>query len=418
MKAKFMEKKMNKYIRMLVLMAAVFLYPVATQAATGSLLWTGEIGGNKATWSAPLLSGNLAIIKGQDGGMTALYADTGLQAWYNAGIVASITSPILLDGVLILGADTHLYRVNPATGEILTDRALGGWFGSHAPAALAGHLYFVRYIDPTYYLVAVSAATLADVWSTPLGGGGTALTDGSNIYALSASLSAHNLMTGAPLWSVSPPAGYLTFQDGAYSGGYLVASVYSNATGTTGLTGWYLGDGTAPPSRLWTVSLGTNAYVDGIPPVIDGDKAYIGASDGVVRAYSLTTGALLWSLQVRTSGLAGPKPVALDGKVYVQEMLDAANNALCLDGATGAVLWRTSGTAGIVWGQAAVGGGRVYFAADWSGIFAYETAPQSNIWPMYKNNTGQTSASGTPPAPPVNSLDGSRALLLLNEVTE
>lgn len=407
---------MTKFFQSVILSVLMGFYPAILHAATGDLLWTGQIGGDKATWSTPVISGSLAIIMGQDGGMTALYTATGGQAWYNGDIVGSITSPILLDGVLYLGAGTRLYRINPATGEVLTDRALGGGFGSHAPAALAGHLYFVQYIDPTYYLASVSTATLNDVWSVPLGGSGSALTDGTYVYSLSTALKAHNPFTGAELWSVSPPSGYTTFQEGAYNGGYLVAAVYSTMTGTTGLTGWYLGDGASAPSPLWTVSLGNSASADGIPPVIDGDKAYFATSDGVVRAYSLVSGAPLWSLQVRTAGFAGPKPVALDGKVYVQELTDTVNNALCLDGATGAVLWRTSGTVGNVWGQAAVGGGKVYFAADWAGVFAFETAVHANVWPMYKNNTGQTSASGAAPPPPSPVVtQGQNLLLLLNQ---
>ncbi|MEF3697977.1 outer membrane protein assembly factor BamB family protein [Desulfolutivibrio sp.] len=406
---------MTRSLQFVILCVLLGCCPAILHAATGDLLWTGEMGGDKATWSTPVISGSLAIIKGQDGGLTALNAATGGQIWYNATIAASVSSPILQDGVLYLGADTHLYRINPATGEVLTDRALGGWFGCHAPAALAGRLYFARLVDITYSLVAVSAATLADIWSVPLGGSGAALTDGTYVYSLSTALKAHNPATGAELWSVSPPSGYTTFQEGAYNGGYLVAAVYSNMTGTTGLTGWYLGDGASAPSRLWTVSLGTSATADGIPPAIDGDKVYFATSDGFVRAYSLTSGASLWSLQVRTSGSAGPKPVALDGKVYIQEMLDAANNAVCLDGATGAVLWRASGTAGIVWGQAAVGGGRAYFAADWAGVFAFETAVHDDTWPMYKNNSGQTSASGDAPPAPTPGDPAARNLLLLQE---
>jgi len=406
---------MGLFLRALAICSVVWFCPAILCAATGDLLWTGQIGGDKATWATPVVSGSMVIIHGQDGGLTALNAADGTQAWYNGTIASSVTSPILQDGVLYLGADTHLYRINPATGAVLTDRTLDGLVISNAPAALGENLYFVKIKDSAYSVVAVSSTTLADVWTQALSDVGTVLTDGTNIYALSSILQAINPSTGAQRWSVSPPSGYTTFQEGAYNGGYLVAAVYSNMTGTTGLTGLYLGDGASAPSRLWTVSLGTSAYADGIPPAIDGDKVYFATADGFVRAYSLTSGASLWSLQVRTPGFAGPKPVALDGKVYIQEMLDAANNVLCLDGATGAVLWRTSGTLGTVWGQAAVGGGKVYLAADWQGVFALDTGALVHAWPMHKNNPAQTSASGDAPPPPSRVTQGSNLLLLLDE---
>lgn len=406
---------MTRFLQSVICCVLMGFFPSILHAATGDLFWNGAIGGDQATWSTPVISGSLVIVKGQDGGLTALNAADGTQAWYNGTIVSSVTSPILQDGVLYLGADTHLYRINPATGAVLTDRTLDGSVISNAPAALGENLYFVKIKDSAYSVVAVSSTTLADVWTQALSDVGTVLTDGTNIYALSSILQAINPSTGAQRWSVSPPSGYTTFQEGAYNGGYLVAAVYSNMTGTTGLTGLYLGDGASAPSRLWTVSLGNSAYADGIPPAIDGDKVYFATADGFVRAYSLTSGASLWSLQVRTPGFAGPKPVALDGKVYIQEMLDAANNALCLDGATGAVLWRTSGTLGTVWGQAAVGGGTVYLAADWQGVFALDTGALAHAWPMHKNNPGQTSASGEAPPAPTSDGSAARNLLLLQE---
>jgi outer membrane protein assembly factor BamB len=401
-------------MRLLIFVSAIVLQASALRAATGDLLWTGQIGGNKATWSAPVISGSLVIVKGQDGGMTALNAADGTQAWYNPDIAASVTSPILSGGVLYLGADTHLYRIDPATGTAFTDRTMTVSVMSTAPALLAGHLYFIAGDLGVYSLYGVSAATLADVWSVPVGGVGSVLTDGVNIYSLSTSFSAHNPLTGAALWSVEPPTGFSIFLDGAYNEGYLVATLYSSATGQTGLGCWYLGNGASSPRRLWLVNLGTGADAYGIPPVIESGVAFIAASDGYLRAYTLTTGAPLWSYQVRNAGSAASRPVALDGKVYVQEFVGPPA-AVCLNAATGAVIWRTMGCAGSVWGQPAVGGGKVYFAADWSGVYAFDSGVHASMWPMHKNNPAQTSASGdSPPPPPVNTA-GESLLILLNE---
>jgi outer membrane protein assembly factor BamB len=414
------EKKMKNLFRLLCVVSAMLCQSAVLQAATGDLMWTGQIGGDKATWSTPVLYGDLVIIKGQDGGMTALSSGTGAQAWYNADIAASLTSPILLgDGHLYLGADTKMYQINPATGAILIEQTLDGWFSGAAPASLGAHLYYVRSKDGTYYLAGASSATLAEFFAVPIGASpGSVIAGDQFVYAFSDKLTVHNPMTGATAWSVDPPTGYTSFMEGALQGGNLVAFVYSDDTTDMGLACYSLGDGTSAPSPLWAVELANDADVDGIPPVIDGDTVMYGASDGFVRALALASGAPVWSLGVRSPGLAGPRPVALDGKVYVQELSDTVNNALCLDGATGAVLWRTSGTAGMVWGQPAVGGGRVYFAADWAGIFAFNSGPHAHIWPMHKNNPGQTSTAVNNPVPPGSSLDGPRELLLLNEVTE
>lgn len=406
---------MNNLLRSFVLCAVVGLFPAILHAATGDLLWTGQTGGNHATWSTPLLSGDLVIIKEQDGGISALSAATGALAWYTSGVASSLTSPILVDGTLYLGAGSFLYRMNPATGDILDFRTLDGSVVSNALTALGAHLYFVKFKDFAYSIEAVSAATLADIWTQPLFEAGTALTDGTNIYVLSSILQALNPATGAQRWSASPPTGFNRIQEGALYGGYLVAVIYSNFTGKTGLACWYVGDGQSAPNLVWHVDLGQNAYADGIPPVIDGSRVFFASSDGYVRAFSLTTGDSLWDHEVRDTGLTGPRPVALDDKVYVQEFLGGANRALCLNAATGDVLWTTGGTAGFVWGQAAVGGGRVYFAADGQGVFAFDSGPHDEAWPMHKNNPGQTSASeDAPPAPPVDT-SGQNLLLLLSE---
>lgn len=407
---------MTKVFRLLCVVSAVLLQSAMLQAATGDLLWTGQIGGDKATWSTPVLSGNLVIVKGQDGGMTALYSSTGVQAWYNGGITGSLTSPILHgDGMLYLGADTTMYRINPATGAILVEQPLDGVFSGAAPASLGAHLYYARNKDDTYYLAGASSATLAEFFAVPIGAApGSVIAGDQSVYAFSDKLTVHNPMTGATVWSVDPPTGYTSFMEGALQGEYLVAFVYSDDTTDMGLACYSLGDGTSAPSPLWTVNLANDADVDGIPPVIDGDKVLYGASDGFVRALALASGAPVWSLGVRSPGWAGPRPVALDGKVYVQEMSDTVNNALCLDRETGAVLWRTSGTLGTVWGQAAVGGGRVYFAADWAGVFAFNSGSHAHIWPMHKNNPGQTSTAVNNLAPsPIT--QGQNLLLLFEQ---
>lgn len=409
------ETNMTRFLQSVICCVLMGFCPAILYAATGDLMWTGQIGGDKATWSTPVISGSLVIVKGQDGGLTALNAATGLQAWYNGTIVSSVTSPILQDGVLYLGADTHLYRINPATGAVLTDRTLDGSVVSNAPAALGENLYFVKIKDSAYSVVAVSSTTLADVWAQSLFEVGTVLTDGTNIYALSSILQALNPATGAQRWSKSPPTGFNRIFEGALHGGYLVAVIYSSFTGRTGLACWYVGDGQSAPNLLWHVDLGGNAYADGIPPAIDGSRVFLATSDGYLRAFSLTSGGSLWNYAIRDSGFSAPRPVALDGKVYVQKMLGADNQAVCLDAATGAVLWATGGTSGTVWGQAAVGGGTVYLAADWAGVFALDTGSLVHAWPMHKNNPAQTSATGDSPPPPSMDTQGQNLLLLLNQ---
>jgi len=409
------ETNMTRFLQSVILCVLMGFSPAILHAATGDLLWTGQIGGDKATWSSPVISGSLVIVKGQDGGLTALNTATGLQAWYNGTIASSVTSPILQDGVLYLGADTHLYRIDPATGAVLTDRTLDGSVVSNAPAALGAHLYFVKIKDSAYSLVAVSSATLADIWTQSLFEAGTVLTDGTNIYSLSSILQALNPATGAQRWSVSPPTGFNRIYEGALNGGYLAAVIYSTFTGRTGLACWYVGDGQNAPNLIWHVDLGGNAYADGIPPAIDGSRVFLATSDGYLRAFSLASGGSLWDYAIRESGFSAPRPVALDDKVYIQKMLGADNQAVCLNAATGAVLWATGGTSGTVWGEAAVGGGKVYLAADWSGVFAFETAVHANTWPMHKNNPAQTSASGDAPPPPPVVTQGQNLLLLLDQ---
>lgn len=395
-----------------ILLSLLCLSPLAAHGATGDLLWSGDIGGDKATWSSPLLYGNLVIVKGQDGGLTALSSATGSQIWYNADIAQDITSPILYNNVLYLGADIHFYKINPATGAVLTDRVVGNPMRNRAPAALDNMLFFTTSADTGSRLHAVSGDTLSDVWTKGLLPQGSVLGDDVNLYALSDTLAALDPATGAQRWAVSPPTGYAFFDEGALADGYLVAFASSEDNSDHVLTAWHVGDGAAAPAAVaWTQSFG-NSATDGAPPVIDDGRVFVTSGNGQLRAYALTTGTPLWTAPVRDAGAAPPQPVAVDGKVYVQD-LGATPAMLCLDGATGAQVWKTELAAmGTSWGQPALGGGRVYLATDWNGVFAFNAGSLSHIWPMYKNNPAQTSASTTP-APPEGVAVAALDLLLL-----
>lgn len=384
--------------------------PVIALAAAGDFLWHADLGGEQSTWSTPLLANTLVIVKGQDGGMTAFHVDTGEQAWYNAAIISDITSPILFGDAVYLRADTHLYKINPATGEVLLDRTLEGWADDRAPCALGDQLFFSVGTTEGHTLHAVSAETLADNWTLPLPRAGSTLTDGTNLYVLADALAALDPATGEQRWAISPPTGYDGFNEGAVAQGWIVAFASSDFGSDSLLTAWKFAIPDAAPQLAWS-ALFEGGLTDAAPPSIDMGRVFANSRLGTLRAYALSSGQLLWTRAVRGVGLATGLTAALDGKVYVQSLEDDLTMD-CLDGASGTPLWSTPQSMGIAWGQPAVGDGRVYLATDWSGLYAFATGAHDHAWPMYKADPAQTSSSGVPAPQPVDAA-AARSLLLL-----
>lgn len=404
---------MRKQFNMLLILWALCALPATARAAPGDFLWTGNIGGNSSTWSTPVVYGSLLIVNGQHGGLTAFNNATGSQAWYNADIVASVTSPIVFQNMLYLGVDTHLYKITPSTGTVVLDRTLAGSVSANAPAALDNLLYFVTNNAGDYLVHAADITTLEDVWTFPLPTAGTVLTDGTNLYVLADQFYALNPQTGTIRWAVSPPAPYNYFEYGAVYNGYLAAFAHSQFDGNTILACYTIGNGSVAPSLAWSQGFGM-VYADGSPPAIDGSRVFANSRGGILRAFDLATGTELWSYTVRGLGQASALPVALDGKVYVQLFVDTPA-MLCLDGATGAEVWKNQTSMGVAWSQPVVADGRVYLATDWAGIYAFATQVHTHAWPMYKNNTAQTSASVTTA---YTSSPSSLLMLLLNTSNE
>lgn len=369
--------------------------PVTGFSATGDYLWSGDIGGDKATWSTPLLFNNSVIVQGQDGGITALRADTGQQVWYNSTTAGDITSPILFSNALYMNAGSHVYKLSPDSGSILADRALTGWSSGQAPAALGQLLFFIEGDTSGYTLHAAAIDTLADVWTKPLGSSvPSVLADGTNLYVLAETLSALDPLTGNQRWSVPPPDGFGYLNAGALADGTLVAfAAQQYGTGNV-LAAWAVGDGSAAPGLAWTQDFGTG-MTDGSPPAIDGGRVYANSRAGVLRAFTLASGSPLWTYTVRNTGLAPALPTAVDGKVYIQ-LFVGPPTLLCLDGATGGVAWQTSRSMGMAWSQPAIKDGRVYLATDWAGVYAFAAGHTDSIWPMFKNNPALTGSSDTP----------------------
>ncbi|MEA4855854.1 MAG: PQQ-binding-like beta-propeller repeat protein [Solidesulfovibrio sp.] len=369
--------------------------PVTGFSATGDYLWSGDIGGDKATWSTPLLFNNSIIVQGQDGGITALRADTGQQVWYNSTTAGDTTSPILFDNNVYMIAGSHVYKIAPATGAILADRSLTGTVYGQAPAASGQLLFFIEGGESAFTLHAASLASLEDIWTKPLGAAmASVLTDGTNLYVLADTLTALDPLTGNQRWSVPPPDGYDYFNAGSLADRTLVAFAAKQWDSGNVLAAWSLGDGSAAPGLAWTQDFGTG-MTDGSPPAIDGGRVYANSRAGVLRAFTLASGSPLWTYTVRNTDLAPALPTAVDGKVYIQ-LFVGPPTMLCLDGATGAVAWQTPRSMSTAWSQPAIKDGRVYLATDWSGVFAFAAGHTDSIWPMFKNNPALTGSSDTP----------------------
>jgi outer membrane protein assembly factor BamB len=110
-----------------------------------------------------------------------------------------------------------------------------------------------------------------------------------------------------------------------------------------------------------------------LPPDIDGDHLYTGATDGRVLALTLAAGAVAWETFL-PDGITAI--AARAGRVYAGA---GDKQFYCLDGRSGATKWpRRIGS--IVTGRIAVDDERVYFAALDNVVYALDRANGNQRW--------------------------------------
>jgi outer membrane protein assembly factor BamB len=186
-----------------------------------------------------------------------------------------------------------------ATGRVLWRKSLGG--AGLDTLYAAGHgVVLYGAAGNTDALVAVSAATGAQLWSTPdasfTGGGGEVILDGSKVIDGVQNIQALSAANGHQLWQATDGAGAGGPDAFAVSGGLVIR------TATIAGKPYLEGRGEATGKLQWKTPAPCTSVQNNINIAIGGTVIYVDDTcSGTLRAYRLHTGALRW--QVRDAGV-------------------------------------------------------------------------------------------------------------------
>lgn len=154
--------------------------------------------------------------------------------------------------------------------------------------------------------------------------------------------------------------------------------------------------------RVFAVSAGRGSDSDGrltASPIIVGGRIYVVDSEAVVRAFSADAGGTLWTTSLVPQGNDGEGAfgggLASDGaRIYATT---AFGEALALDAASGAILWRQKFD-GPIRGAPTVADGRMYFVTITNEVNAVATADGASLWRYQGTGESASILSSSSPA--------------------
>lgn len=326
-------------------------YPSATVEAVPEVrepLWSFDLG--TEGWATATVVGELALIGADDGVMRALDVADGSVAWeVSTGGALRGSAAVDGDAAYVVSDDGNVYAFGLDGDEVWT-ASLGsagdprGTYDNYGskPAVVDGVVYAAGMAG---VVAAIDAATGDVVWTHDVGGAvetGIAVADGRvHVTAMNNRHVALDASSGELLWELNTlDAGTTTPL--VMGDRVIIGSRSANVQIRDAATG----------DKIWTASYGASWVQSGGAAL--GDDAFaIGSSDlGVVRAYDLATGDVVWNTTL--GGWPWAVPAVADGVVYATNIRidyqlpwDAALHAL--DAETGAVLWTAAGAPALTW---------------------------------------------------------------------
>ncbi|MBU0992159.1 MAG: PQQ-like beta-propeller repeat protein [Proteobacteria bacterium] len=367
----------------------IFFFASGWAFAAGELVWQAPFGVDGYTWSTPVVVDNYVFLQDQEGGIGCYETSDGSKVWYKSfGMTISVTSPVFKGGKLYVFAASNLYCIDPEDGSILGQFSADNGINSQAPAVSDDLIFFSTYST----LYAVNLADLTEAWRVTVGSTANIIVDDNIIYALADKLYALNPADGSVYWQEGPTLGD-GFYIGALKDDYLVCfTTMDSATAKSNLVNYQLNaTRILSPTMTWSAEFLNSA--DNSPPAICNTNVYATSREGVLRAYALAgDGTPIWERTVRSSGMASALPIALDGKVFIQEENAGTYSLVCLNSTTGTVVWQTSAAGmGVSWSQPVLKDNAVYLATDHeNGLFAFDAGTVNGNWYMMKHNPALT----------------------------
>lgn len=135
----------------------------ALDAVTGSLRWESEPTIKRPALTAPVLGESAVYFCGHDRYVYCLAADTGQRLWARQFSHAAKVAPLLAGGVLWVAAgDRRIYRLDPGSGELLSDAVLETAGKVDAPWSCDGQRIFLADTVGFVYALAVTQEQEAD----------------------------------------------------------------------------------------------------------------------------------------------------------------------------------------------------------------------------------------------------------------
>lgn len=382
--------------KILAALCVIFFLASDWAFAAGELVWQAPFGVDGYTWSTPVVVDNYVFMQDQEGGIGCYETSDGSKVWYkNISTSWSVSSPVFKGGKLYQIEASTLYCIDPEDGTILGQFKAGSGINSQAPAVSDALIFISTYST----LYAVNIDDLTEAWKVTIGSTANVIVDDDIVYALADKLYALDPADGSVYWQEGPPSGN-GFNIGSLKDNYLVCfTMMDSATAKCKLVNYQLNTTkTMSPVMLWSAEMLYNA--DNSPPAICSTNVYATSREGILRAYALAgDGTAIWERTVRESGTASALPIALDGKVFIQEESSGAYSTgsstyslICLDGTTGTLVWQTTASGmGISWSQPVIKDNVVYMATDHgNGLFAFDAGTVNGNWYMMKHNPALT----------------------------
>jgi len=299
---------------------AVFCY----NTLTGEEVWTYAAGSEAGL----TLAGELLIVGGTDGYLTALNIADGSVAWSvlaeeYPGYFGITSPPLYHNGLLyvLTASDGGLHVYDPADGNEVWSVAFGPWdtgYGNAtyftAPSAAGDVIYFPSNKSELY---AYDHLTKTQIWKTPLSGTikSAPVIDTDALF----------ISTSSTLYKVALGDGSILASRGIGNGTLSTPALNSSAgllyVGTeNGLLCLDASDITAAP--VWQSAM--TEKIDS-SPVIAGDYVYAGTSEvrSSLHAYSAVDGTEIWNFTLpepvgyNWASFWGSSPAVADGTLFI-----------------------------------------------------------------------------------------------------
>ena len=224
-------------------------------------------------------------------------------------------------------------------------------------------------------VAALDPSTKERLWTTPVSDVviGSPTLDAGTVFlgALDRSVYAIDALSGKVRWKRVTSGRVNTTP--AVAGGRVFVTSWDQRTGkvrlaaldvSTGLSRWSYSPSRPAPGAVSAVTVG-------------GDQVYAGFNDQSVRAFSLSTGRLLWNEPVRASFSPLSSLAFSKGSVYA---VDDLGGVYRFDAGTGHRFWDYQFPADVTWGAPFVAGSAVYIGMDDGTVAAIDVASGHLVW--------------------------------------